>query len=96
MSSKSEAAKRTVIDYEAMVHALGRIATRLTNLIARHAMAQGLEIYLVGGPVRDLLLGKPCADLDFMVATDFAEFALNLQERYGGLLKWYKPFGTAK
>jgi tRNA nucleotidyltransferase (CCA-adding enzyme) len=47
--------------------------------------------YLVGGAVRDLLLGQRPADLDLMVDGN----ALELAERIGDELVWNDRFGTA-
>lgn len=33
----------------------------------RHRLRSGIEIYCVGGAVRDTLLGQPCADRDYVV-----------------------------
>lgn len=49
-------------------------------------------VYLVGGAVRDLLLGKPRADVDLVVAGDAAALA----ERLGGASAEHVRFGTAK
>ncbi|MEM7119351.1 MAG: HDIG domain-containing metalloprotein, partial [Chloroflexota bacterium] len=45
-------------------------------------LQQPIAIYLVGGAVRDALLGKPSYDLDFVVAKD----AIKLAKRLGGFL----------
>ncbi len=42
--------------------------------VAAAAAAVGAEVYLVGGPVRDLLMGRPLVDID--LATDAAPEAL--------------------
>ena len=56
----------------------------------------GVELYLVGGPVRDLMLKRAVVDLDFSVVGDAAAFAHALAERAGGALVAESPFGTAK
>lgn len=43
------------------------VCSRVQRL-ARAAEARGLALYLVGGPVRDLLLGRPLRDADLTVA----------------------------
>lgn len=56
----------------------------------------GMESYLVGGPVRDLLLGMMNIDLDIVVEGDGIKLAKSFSERFGGkLLKQHKSFGTA-
>jgi len=54
--------------------------------------AGGDPVYLVGGAVRDLLLGRGRADIDLVVAGDAAALA----ERLGGEVTAHERFGTAK
>lgn len=49
-------------------------------------------VYLVGGAVRDLLLGQPRADVDLVVVGDVAALA----ERLGGASDEHERFGTVK
>ncbi|HKF82999.1 MAG TPA: hypothetical protein VKB23_08575 [Solirubrobacterales bacterium] len=49
-------------------------------------------VYLVGGAVRDLLLGRPRADVDLVVEADAAALAARL----GGAEKEHERFGTVK
>jgi tRNA nucleotidyltransferase (CCA-adding enzyme) len=49
-------------------------------------------VYLVGGAVRDLLLGRPRADVDLVVEGDAAALA----ERLGGVGIEHERFGTVK
>jgi len=51
--------------------------------IARGALA-GREAWLVGGTVRDRLLGRPSSDVDIVVAGEPAEAARALALRAGG------------
>jgi tRNA nucleotidyltransferase (CCA-adding enzyme) len=54
-------------------------------------------IYLVGGFVRDLLLGVPTSDLDIVVEGDGIAFARHLSGKlYPAKVIFHKPFGTAK
>ena len=55
----------------------------LTQL-QKFARARGVELYLVGGSVRDLLLNRPTADLDFALATDAIPFAKAFAAHVGG------------
>lgn len=48
------------------------------------ARAAGIDIYLVGGAVRDLLLGRRSSDLDFLVAGDPLAFARKAAGELGG------------
>ena len=54
-----------------------------------------LTAYLVGGPVRDWLLGLPCRDLDFVVEGDAPSLASALAERVDGRVIGHSRFGTA-
>lgn len=51
--------------------------------------------YLVGGAVRDLLLGSATVDLDVAVEGDAEAVALRLAERLGGSVRAHGRFGTA-
>jgi tRNA nucleotidyltransferase (CCA-adding enzyme) len=53
------------------------------------------ECFLVGGAVRDLLLGTPLVDVDIAVESDAQAFARELVERRGGSARAYDRFGTA-
>jgi tRNA nucleotidyltransferase (CCA-adding enzyme) len=59
------------------------------ELVRRKAEA---PVYLVGGAVRDLLLGRPRADVDLVVEGDAAALA----ERLGGAEVEHERFGTVK
>ena len=56
---------------------------RLANL-QKFAKKRGVELYLVGGSVRDLLLNRPTADLDFALAADAIQFAKAFAAHIGG------------
>jgi len=62
----------------------------LTRL-ARCATQSGTRVFLVGGVVRDLLLGRPVRDLDLAVEGDARELA----RRVGGRRQIHEAFGTA-
>jgi tRNA nucleotidyltransferase (CCA-adding enzyme) len=55
----------------------------------------GLSLYLVGGPVRDLLLEKPVRDLDLVVEGDAQALASTIAARLEGRLLARSQFGTA-
>ncbi len=65
----------------------------------RDAIAAALEadarLWLVGGPVRDLILGRRVADIDIAVDGDAEEFALRLAARTGHKVVRHGRFGTA-
>ena len=52
-------------------------------------------VYLVGGTVRDILLGEPNFDVDVAVEGDAIELARALARALDGRLKAHKKFGTA-
>ena len=52
--------------------------------LQKFAETRGVELYLVGGSVRDLLLNRPTADLDFALATDAIRFAKAFATHVGG------------
>ena len=54
-----------------------------------------LGLYLVGGIVRDLMLGRPTTDVDLMVEGDGSVFSERLSRIYTASLKRHSRFGTA-
>ncbi|HEY1510210.1 MAG TPA: hypothetical protein VGF93_14475 [Solirubrobacteraceae bacterium] len=73
----------------------GELATRVRALPAARPLIPRLRgtsgVHLVGGAVRDLLLGGAPVDLDLAVEGDAEEFAASL----GGELKVHDRFGTS-
>ena len=64
-------------------------------LVRRLADAAGVTAYLVGGPVRDGLLGAASSDLDITVTGDAPALAQQLADAVGGRLTIHRRFGTA-
>ena len=59
-------------------------------------LKEGLKVYIVGGVVRDLLLGRDVQDLDLMVEGDGIYFAKKLADDIGvRKIVPFKKFGTA-
>jgi len=56
----------------------------------------GFSAYLVGGSVRDLLLGKANLDLDLVIEGDGIQFANILAEQLRARVRPHHKFGTAK
>ena len=56
----------------------------------------GYSLYIVGGFVRDLLLGSPTLDLDMVVEGDAIRMARKLAPQLGGRVRSHARFGTAK
>jgi tRNA nucleotidyltransferase (CCA-adding enzyme) len=63
--------------------------------IARLSRDLGVPVYLVGGFVRDLLLGRETRDLDIVVEGDGIELATRLSEALGGRVRAHRAFLTA-
>ena len=67
-------------------------------LIRAREVANDLRysLYVVGGFVRDLLLGSPTLDLDLVVEGDAICLAHELAPKVGGRVRSHARFGTAK
>ena len=68
----------------------------LIRRVAEQATERGLALYIVGGSVRDLMLGRPINDIDLTVEGDAIRLARVLAHRYGGGVTAHTKFGTAK
>ncbi len=67
----------------------------LLSEIAAQAEALGMPCYVVGGFVRDLLLGGPINDFDVVVEGDAIKLGESLVGKYGGKLTPHSKFHTA-
>jgi tRNA nucleotidyltransferase (CCA-adding enzyme) len=63
--------------------------------IAAQAASLSMPCYVVGGFVRDLLLGRPVKDLDIIVEGDAVKLGGQLVKKYGGKLTPHFKFRTA-
>lgn len=68
----------------------------LVNIAAQKTTRLGQRLYLVGGVVRDLLLGRPIFDLDLVVEGDALKLAEELARVTQERLTTHRHFGTAK
>ena len=68
----------------------------LITTIANQAAAQNTPAYLVGGFVRDLLLGSPSNDIDCVLEGDAIKIGEALAAKFGGRLNSHRRFGTAR
>jgi len=68
----------------------------LIQRVADEASLLELPIYIVGGFVRDLLLGHPGLDYDLVIEGDAIRLADSLASKYGGKVTVHEKFGTAK
>ena len=69
---------------------------KLVRESGEKASKLGQEVYLVGGAVRDLLLGRANFDLDLVVEGDAIRLAQELAKDSQAKLTVHTPFGTAK
>ncbi len=60
------------------------------------AEERGEEVYLIGGYVRDLILGRTCKEMDFLIVGSGPEFAAAFADRLSVKeIVIYRNFGTA-
>lgn len=71
-------------DHRRALEDLGRLADQM-----------GLTAHVVGGFVRDMLLGRENLDVDIVVEGDGIEYAEAAAERLGGRIVVHRRFGTA-
>ncbi len=65
--------------------------------VSQAADELGVEAYVVGGYVRDAILGRPCKDIDIVAVGKGIDLALKVAEKMGGRkVNVYQNFGTAQ
>ncbi|MFO7952389.1 MAG: CBS domain-containing protein [Bacillota bacterium] len=75
---------------------LPKSMAKLLLQISHLAGRENKDVYLVGGIIRDLLLGYPPEkDLDFVTLDNAVDFSFELQKLIGGEIKYHDHFGTA-
>ncbi len=67
----------------------------ILHTLRQRALGQSLPLYLVGGPVRDAILGAQVKDLDFVLHGDAVVLARSLSEEMAWGLVVHPRFGTA-
>ncbi len=70
----------------------------LFDIIGRVGAQRGQDVFVVGGFVRDRVLGIPCTDIDFVTIGDGPGLAADVAEALGvgsAELSIFKTFGTA-
>ncbi|WP_332689246.1 CBS domain-containing protein [Halalkalibacter lacteus] len=67
----------------------------LLHEIGEIADTHGINVYLIGGIVRDFLLNRPNEDIDLVVEGDGITFSNAIAEQLGGQVKTHEQFGTA-
>ena len=66
------------------------------KILSGIAAEKGLEIYVIGGYVRDLILRRPSKDIDIVVLGSGIELAETAAKQLGDLtVSVFKNFGTA-
>ena len=70
-------------------------AAQFLERAVRAAAPHGYPLHLVGGIVRDLILGRKNLDLDLVVEGDAIAVARSVFEELGGRLVTHQQFGTA-
>ena len=68
----------------------------LLRRVADQATVLGFPIYVVGGFVRDLVLGRPVLDFDLVLEGDAIALGHSLVSKFGGKLTAHTKFRTAK
>src|SRR5215216_5985907 len=81
---------------ELLKASLGETRSRLLQLVVEEATGRDVPLYLVGGVVRDLALGRPLKDFDLTVEGDAIALARALVAKQGGAVTAHTKFGTAK
>ncbi|MBP5719645.1 MAG: HD domain-containing protein [Bacteroidales bacterium] len=65
------------------------------KLVGEVAADRGVKAFVIGGYVRDCLLGRPCNDIDIVVEGSGIEFARAVGARSGRNVSYFHNFGTA-
>jgi tRNA nucleotidyltransferase (CCA-adding enzyme) len=89
---RTEASERFLENLEALLpgEALGALRS-----VGELAEDFGVRAHVVGGFVRDMLLGKPNLDMDVVVEGDGVAFAEAAAQHLGARVKVHRRFGTA-
>jgi hypothetical protein len=69
---------------------------RILRAATTIASESGVAAWVVGGPVRDALLGKPFGDIDFTLESGAADFAARLSAILGGRIRQFDEFMTLR
>lgn len=65
------------------------------KLVGEVAAERGVRAFVIGGYVRDCLLGRQCNDIDIVVEGSGIDFARAVGERSGRNVSYFHNFGTA-
>jgi tRNA nucleotidyltransferase (CCA-adding enzyme) len=89
---RTESSVRLLASMEMLLPAEARDAV---EALGRLAGQRSLRAHVVGGFVRDMLLGRANLDIDVAVEGDAVEFAQAAADALGGRVKVHRRFGTA-
>src|SRR5215216_3612090 len=78
---------------ELLKGSLGENRFRLLQLVVEEATQRDLPLYVVGGAVRDLVLGRPLNDFDLIVEGDAIALARSLAAQHDGRVTAHTKFG---
>ena len=65
------------------------------RVVSEVAHDRGVKAFVIGGYVRDAILGRACNDIDIVVEGSGIDFAGSVGERLGKPVHYFKNFGTA-
>ncbi len=82
-------------NWRALQAALPAATWQVLTFVRAQAQAHALPLYLVGGFVRDWLLGQPGLDLDLVTEGPAPRLARAVAETLGGRVLEHRAFGTA-
>lgn len=91
-TARAESSRRFLQSVDSLLPADVRDALRAIGALAE---TRGLRAHVVGGFVRDMLLGRRNLDVDVVVEGDGVAFAEEAAARLGGRVKVHRRFGTA-
>ena len=67
----------------------------LFNIVSQTAAELNLQVYVIGGFVRDILLNRPSKDIDIVIIGNGIDFAEQVARKLKVKLAVFKNFGTA-
>lgn len=68
---------------------------KIFHILSEVAADRGVRAFVIGGYVRDCLLGRECNDIDVVVEGSGIDFAKAVGEKTGKYVSYFKNFGTA-
>ena len=71
------------------------LKSKIFKIVSEEAASLGLKAFVIGGYVRDSLMGRECKDIDIVVDGSGIELARKVSERTKTSVAIFKNFGTA-